>query len=89
MKRKKEIYCYLITNNYYLINESTPYGYLIDIEGAKYCDVGEELSFLDMRFNKILKEAESGVDEQRMFFYYIGHCMGNLRGALELRQKGY
>lgn len=63
--------------------------YLIDIEGAKYCDVEEELSFLDMRFNKLLKETESDVDEQRMFLYHIGHCMGNLRGALELKQKGY
>ena len=24
-----------------------------------------------------------------MYFYYIGHCLGNLRGAVELKQKGY
>ncbi len=63
--------------------------YLIDIEGAKFYDVEEELSFLDMRFNKMLRKAEDAVDEQRMYFYYIGHCLGNLRGAVELKQKGY
>lgn len=63
--------------------------YLIDIEGAKFYDVEEELSFLDMRFNKRLKKVADIVDEQRMYFYYIGHCLGNLRGAVELKQKGY
>lgn len=63
--------------------------YLIDIEGAKFYDVEEELSFLDMRFNKMLRKAEGQVDEQRMHFYYIGHCLGNLRGAVELKKKGY
>jgi len=63
--------------------------YLIDIEGAKFYDVEEELSFLDMRFNKRFRRTDSQVDEQRMYFYYIGHCLGNLRGAVELKQKGY
>lgn len=63
--------------------------YLIDIEGAKYYDVEEELSFLDMRFNKRLRKTENTFDEQRLYFYYIGHCLGNLRGAVELKQKGY
>lgn len=62
--------------------------YLIDIEGAKFYDVEEELSFLDMRFNKRLGK-EDIVDEQRMYFYYIGHCLGSLHGAVELKQKGY
>lgn len=88
-KRKKYTFIHGELGPNHVIVDKDNNAYLIDIEGAKYCDVGEELSFLDMRFNKILKEAESGVDEQRMFFYYIGHCMGNLRGALELRQKGY
>lgn len=63
--------------------------YLIDIEGAKFYDVEEKLSFLDMRFNKRLKKVADIVDEQRMYFYYIGHCLGNLRGAVELKQKDY
>ena len=63
--------------------------YLIDIEGAKFYDVEEELSFLDMRFNKRLKKVADIVDEQRLYFYYIGHCLGTLRGAVELKQKGY
>lgn len=63
--------------------------YLIDIEGAKFYDVEEELSFLNMRFNKMLNISKDAVDEQRMHFYYIGHCLGNLRGAVELRQKGF
>ena len=63
--------------------------YLIDIEGAKYYDVEEELSFLDIRFNKMLRKAENTVDEQRIYFYHIGHCLGYLRGTMELKQKGY
>lgn len=62
--------------------------YLIDIEGAKFYDVEEELSFLEMRFNKRLGK-EDIVDEQRMYFYYIGHCLGSLHGAVELKQKDY
>ena len=42
-----------------------------------------------MRFNKRLKKLSDIIDEQRMYFYYIGHCLGNLRGAVELKQKGY
>lgn len=59
------------------------------MNGAKYYDIEEELSFLDIRFSKRLRKAESTVDEQRIYFYYIGHCLGNLRGAVELKQMGY
>lgn len=63
--------------------------YLIDIEGAKFYDVEEELSFLDIRFNKMLEKSDGSIDEQRKYFYYIRHCFGNLRGAVELKQNGY
>lgn len=63
--------------------------YLIDIEGAKFYDVEEELSFLDIRFNKILEKSDGVIDEQRKYFYHIRHCFGNLQGAVELKQKGY
>lgn len=42
--------------------------YLIDIEGAKYHDVEEKLSFMAMRFDNMFKGMEADVDEQRMFF---------------------
>lgn len=73
----------------HVIVDKNNHAYLIDIEGAKFYDVEEELSFLDMRFNKRLRKSEDIVDEQRMYFYYIGHCLGNLRGAVELKHKGY
>lgn len=63
--------------------------YLIDIEGAKYCDVEEENSFLKMRFNMESACIFHGADHKRMMFYHIGHCFGNLRGAITLKQKGY
>lgn len=72
----------------YVIVDKDNNAYLIDIEGAKFYDVEEELSFLDMRFNKRLGK-EDIVDEQRMYFYYIGHCLGSLHGAVELKQKDY
>lgn len=28
-------------------------------------------------------------NETRMLFYLIGHCLSNMRGAIELKQKGY
>lgn len=61
--------------------------YLIDIEGAGYADVEEEDSFLKFRFNGLLTGLSE--DQGRMGFYHIGHCLGNLRGAVELREKGY
>lgn len=63
--------------------------YLIDIEGAKFYDVEEELSFLDIRFDKMLGTIDDAADEQRMYFYHLGHCLGNLQGAVELKQQGY
>ena len=42
-----------------------------------------------MRFNKRLKKVSDIIDEQRMYFYYLGHCLGNLQGAIELKQQGY
>lgn len=56
--------------------------YLIDIEGAKYCDVEEENSFLKIRFDNRLKDISDEVDADRMLFYRIGHCFGNLKGAI-------
>ncbi|MGG7145745.1 phosphotransferase [Clostridium butyricum] len=63
--------------------------FFIDIEGAKFCDVEEENSFLKIRFNSDLKEVADEVDEDKMLFYHITHCFGNLRGAIELKGKGY
>ena len=63
--------------------------FLIDIEGAKFCDVEEENSFLRIRFNNTLEEVTDEVDEDKMLFYHITHCFGNLRGAIELKAKGY
>lgn len=63
--------------------------YLIDIEGAKYCDVEEENSFIKLRFDNLLTDINEVVDDNRMLFYHIAHCFGNLKGAIELKQKGY
>lgn len=63
--------------------------FLIDIEGAKFCDVEEENSFLKIRFNNLLQAVDDEVDEDKMLFYHITHCFGNLRGAIELKAKGY
>lgn len=63
--------------------------YLIDIEGAKFYDVEEENSFMKMRFGNRITGLADVVDEKRMEFYHIGHCFGNLRGAIELKQKNY
>lgn len=60
-----------------------------DSQFAKFYDVEEELSFLDIRFNKILEKSDGVIDEQRKYFYHIRHCFGNLQGAVELKQKGY
>ncbi len=61
--------------------------YLIDIEGAGYGDVEEEDSFLKFRFDGLVTGLSE--DRERMGFYHIGHCLGNLRGAVELKMKGY
>lgn len=63
--------------------------YLIDIEGARFCDVEEEASFLELRFGQNVPKTDESVDEERMLFYRIGHCIGNLRGAVELRESDY
>lgn len=63
--------------------------YLIDIEGTKYYDVEEENSFLRFRFDNRITGIKDDTDDKRMQFYHIGHCFGNLRGAIELKQKGY
>lgn len=64
---------------------------LIDIEGAKYADVEEEASFLKIRFGDAYGALvnKENLDEQRMKFYYIGHCLGNLSGSMTLKHKGY
>lgn len=75
--------------NHVMVNENDE-AFLIDIEGAKYGDVEEEDSFLKIRFGtnyeKIVNEH---VDEERMMFYHLGHCLANLAGALALKHKGY
>lgn len=63
--------------------------YLIDIEGARYYDVEKENSFLQFRFNNRITGIRDNIDDKRMQFYHIGHCFGNLRGAIELKEKGY
>ena len=63
--------------------------YLIDIEGGKYCDLEEELSFLKIRFGSMLENLEMGLDSDRMEFYHIGHCLNNLSGAIQLKLKDY
>lgn len=67
----------------------TVLGSVNDIEGAKFYDVEEELSFLEIRFDEMLKRTENIADKQRRYFYHIGHCLGNLQGAVELKQKDY
>ncbi len=63
--------------------------YLIDIEGGKYCDLEEEASFLKIRFGKFFDNLDNGLDPKRMEFYHVGHCLNNLSGAIQLKQKGY
>lgn len=74
--------------NHVIVDENNN-AYLIDIEGAKFYDVEEELSFLDIRFNKMLEKSDGIIDERRKKFYHIRHCFGNLRGAVELKHNGY
>ncbi|WP_349674016.1 phosphotransferase [Lacrimispora sp.] len=63
--------------------------YLIDIEGGKYCDLEEEISFLNIRFGSLLENLEIDLDSDRMEFYRIGHCLNNLSGAIQLKLKDY
>lgn len=63
--------------------------YLIDIEGARYYDVEKENSFLQFRFDNRITGVKDDVDDKRMQLYHIGHCFGNLRGAIELKEKCY
>lgn len=88
-KRKEYTFIHGELGPNHVIVDKDNNAYLIDIEGAKFCDVEEELSFLNIRFDKMLKKAKNTVDEQRMYFYYMGHCLGNLQGAVELKQQGY
>lgn len=88
-KRKEYTFIHSELGPNHVIVDKDDNAYLIDIEGAKFYDVEEELSFLDIRFDKMLKTADDVVDEQRMFFYHMGHCLGNLQGAVELKQRGY
>jgi len=88
-KRKEYTFIHSELGPNHVIVDKEDNAYLIDIEGAKFYDVEEELSFLDIRFDKMLETVESAVDEQRMYFYYLGHCLGNLQGAIELKRQGY
>ena len=64
--------------------------YVIDIEGARFFDLEYEESFLKIRFNSNYKYLKSNnLDENRMKFYHICHCCGNLSGAYELLNKNY
>ena len=64
--------------------------YIIDIEGARFFDLEYEESFLKIRFNNNYKYLKSdNLDETRMDFYHICHCVGNLAGAYELLYKNY
>lgn len=65
--------------------------YLIDIEGGKYCDLEEEISFLNIRFGILLHnlEMDMDLDSDRLEFYHIGHCLNNLSGAIQLKLKNY
>jgi hypothetical protein len=63
--------------------------YLIDIEGGKYCDLEEEISFLNIRFGSLLENLEIDLDSDRMEFYRIRHCLNNLSGAIQLKLKDY
>ena len=74
--------------NHGMVNKNNE-AYLIDIEGAKFSDVEEELSFLDMRFEKRIYNPPVDMDLNRMSFYHIMHCLSNLRGAVELKEKNY
>ena len=64
--------------------------YLIDIEGAKFCDVEEEESFLKIRFGQYYDLiSEKNPSKERMDFYNLCHSLGNLSGAIELKLKDY
>lgn len=64
--------------------------YIIDIEGARFFDLEYEESFLKIRFNNNYKYLKSdNLDETRMDFYHICHCVVNLAGAYELLYKNY
>ena len=88
-KRKEYTFIHSELGPNHVIVDKDDNAYLIDIEGAKFYDIEEELSFLDIRFDKMLATTEDVVDEQRMNFYYIGHCLGNLQGAIELKKQDY
>lgn len=64
--------------------------YIIDIEGTRFFDLEYEESFLKIRFDSNYKYLKSdNLDETRMEFYHICHCVGNLAGAYELLYKNY
>lgn len=75
--------------NHVIVDESNN-AFLIDIEGAKYCDLEEETSFLKIRFGNNYKNLiNKQLDQKRMEFYHLCHCLGNLSGAIKLKIDNY
>lgn len=88
---KRKVYTFIhgeLGPNHVMVDKED-HAYLIDIEGAKYCDLEEELSFLKIRFGDATKYLMQDINSDRMEFYHICHCLGNLAGAMQLKQKGY
>lgn len=74
--------------NHVMVDKSNN-AFVIDIEGARFCDVEEENSLLEIRYGKNVIETNDINDEFRMKLYHIGHCIGFLKGAVELRATDY
>lgn len=74
--------------NHVMVDKSNN-AYVIDIEGARFCDVEEENSLLEIRFGKNMIKTNDNNDPLRMQFYHIGHCIGFLKGAVELSKTDY
>lgn len=74
----------------HVLVDRTDTAYLIDIEGARFCDLEMEASFLRLRFGEDYRQlVEEPLDPVRMGFYHLCHCATLLDGAVELRAKGY
>ncbi|WP_274648723.1 phosphotransferase [Paenibacillus humicola] len=63
---------------------------MIDIEGAEFCDIEHEHSFLQFRFGEFYRYLERpGLDPERMRFYKLAHHLSCASGGIKLLQRGF
>ena len=89
--KKRSTYTFIhaeLGPNHVIVDKNNQ-AYLIDIEGARFCDAEEEDSFIKFRFQNLVSTQNNGIETDRMKLYHLAHCFGILRGAIELKNINY